>query len=93
LFASIRDTLYAFAADPKHPGAEIGYLSVLHTWGQTLVLHPHVHCIVPAGGITVKGNWKHARGKGRYTTLDFAPAAEKAVCKPLRYCPARHPQV
>jgi hypothetical protein len=66
LFASVRDTLYAFAADPKHLGAEIGYLSVLHTWGQTLVLHPHIHCIVPAGGITVKGNWKHARGKGRY---------------------------
>ena len=66
LFVSVRDTLYAFAVDPKHLGAEIGYLSVLHTWGQTLVLHPHVHCIVPAGGITVKGNWKHARGKGRY---------------------------
>jgi hypothetical protein len=50
----------------KHLGAEIGYLSVLYTWGQTLVLHPHVHCIVPSGGITIKGNWKHARGKGRF---------------------------
>jgi len=66
LFRSVRDTLFAFAADPKHLGAEIGYISVLHTWGQTLGLHPHLHCIIPAGGITVKGNWKQARGKGNF---------------------------
>lgn len=66
LFRSVRDTLFAFAADPKHLGAEIGYISVLHTWGQTLTLHPHLHCIIPAGGITVKGNWKQARSKGNF---------------------------
>jgi hypothetical protein len=66
LFRSVRDTLFVFAADPKHLGAEIGYISVLHTWGQTLTLHPHLHCIIPAGGITVKGNWKQARSKGNF---------------------------
>ncbi len=66
LFHAVRDTLFAFAADPKHLGAEIGYIAVLHTWGQTLTLHPHLHCIIPAGGITVKGNWKHARGNGSF---------------------------
>lgn len=66
LFRAVRDTLFAFAADPKHLGAEIGYIAVLHTWGQTLTLHPHLHCIIPAGGITVQGNWKQARGNGNY---------------------------
>jgi hypothetical protein len=50
LFAATRETLLVIAADPKHLGAKIGALAVLHTWGQTLTLHPHVHCIIPAGG-------------------------------------------
>lgn len=66
LFRSVRDTLFAFAVDPKHLGAEIGFIAVLHTWGQTLTLHPHLHCIIPCGGITVKGNWKQARNKGSF---------------------------
>jgi hypothetical protein len=66
LFRSVRDTLFPFAADPKHLGAELGYIAVLHSWGQTLTLHPHLHCIIPAGGITVKGNWKQARSKGNF---------------------------
>jgi len=66
LFRSVRDTLFAFSADPKHLGAEIGFIAVLHTWGQTLTLHPHLHCIIPAGGITVKGTWKQARGNGNF---------------------------
>jgi hypothetical protein len=45
-------TLRAVAADPRHLGAEIGGLTILHTWGQTLVRHPHVHCVVPAGGLS-----------------------------------------
>jgi len=44
--------LRVVAADPRHLGAEIGVLSILHTWGQTLVRHPHVHCVVPAGGLS-----------------------------------------
>ena len=46
-------TLREVAADPRHLGAEIGVLSILHTWGQTLVRHPHVHCVVPAGGLAL----------------------------------------
>jgi putative transposase/transposase-like zinc-binding protein len=50
LFRASAATLLEVAADPRHLGAAIGFLSILHTWGQTLVRHPHVHCVVPAGG-------------------------------------------
>jgi hypothetical protein len=50
LFRAAAATLTEVAANPKHLGAEIGFLGVLHTWGQTLVHHPHLHCVVPAGG-------------------------------------------
>jgi hypothetical protein len=52
LFEASAATLREVAADPKHLGAEIGCLSVLHTWGQTLQRHPHVHCVVPGGGLS-----------------------------------------
>ena len=52
LFRASAETLREVAADPRHLGAEIGGLSILHTWGQTLVRHPHVHCVVPAGGLS-----------------------------------------
>jgi hypothetical protein len=55
LFAASAETLQAIAADPRHLGAEIGFLSVLHTWGQTLHHHPHVHCVVPGGGLSPEG--------------------------------------
>jgi hypothetical protein len=50
LFRSVAATLLEVAANPKRLGAEIGFLGVLHTWGQTLTHHPHIHCVVPAGG-------------------------------------------
>ena len=53
LFQASAATLREVAADPRHLGAEIGVLSILHTWGQTLVRHPHVHCVVPAGGLSL----------------------------------------
>jgi hypothetical protein len=52
LFRAVGETLLQIAADPKHLGAEIGFLAVLHTWGQTLLHHPHVHCVVPGGGLS-----------------------------------------
>ena len=55
LFAATADTLRTIAADPKHLGAEIGFFAVLHTWGQTLVHHPHLHCVVPGGGLSPDG--------------------------------------
>jgi hypothetical protein len=58
LFRASAATLLEIAADPKHLGATIGFLSILHTWGQTLVRHPHVHCVVPAGGLAPdQGRW------------------------------------
>jgi hypothetical protein len=62
LFRASSATLLEIAADPKHLGAEIGFLSVLHTWGQNLLHHPHVHCVVPAGGLSPDHErWVHAR--------------------------------
>ena len=52
LFQSSADALQEVASDPKHLGAEIGFLSILHTWGQTLLPHPHIHCVVPGGGLS-----------------------------------------
>jgi hypothetical protein len=51
LFEASAATLLDVAADPKHLGAELGFLSILHTWGQTLTPHPHIHCVVPGGGL------------------------------------------
>jgi len=55
LFAATADTLRTIGAEPKHLGAEIGFFAVLHTWGQTLVHHPHLHCVVPGGGLSPDG--------------------------------------
>ena len=55
LFATTAETLRTIAADPKHLGAEIGFFAVLHTWGQNLVHHPHLHCVVPGGGLSADG--------------------------------------
>ena len=52
LFRAAAETLRIIAADPTHLGAEIGFFAVLHTWGQNLLHHPHVHCVVPGGGIS-----------------------------------------
>jgi Putative transposase/Transposase zinc-binding domain len=60
LFQASAATLREVAATPRHLGAEIGVLSLLHTWGQTLVRHPHVHCVVPAGGLAPdRQRWIH----------------------------------
>ncbi len=62
LFRTSAATLLAVAADAKHLGAEIGFLSVLHTWGQNLQHHPHVHCVIPVGGLSLDGqHWVRPR--------------------------------
>ena len=53
LFRTSAETLQEVARDPRHLGAEIGFFSVLHTWSQQLNAHPHVHCVVPAGGLSL----------------------------------------
>lgn len=52
LFTASTQTLLKIASDPKHLGAEIGVIAILHTWGQNLLLHPHIHCVIPAGGFS-----------------------------------------
>jgi hypothetical protein len=66
LFQASKETILTFGKDTKHLGAQTGMISVLHTWGQNLSLHPHVHLIVPGGGITKAGHWKHARSNGDF---------------------------
>ena len=66
LFQSAWHVLNTFGHDNKWFGATTGMISILHTWGQTLTLHPHLHCIVPGGGITKQGKWKHAKSDGKY---------------------------
>jgi len=62
LFRASAETLLQVATDSKHLGAEIGFLSVLHTWGQNLLHHPHVHCVIPAGGLSRDhSHWVHPR--------------------------------
>lgn len=55
LFAATAETLRTIGADPKHLGADIGFFAVLHTWGQNLMHHPHLHCVVPGGGLSPDG--------------------------------------
>ena len=62
LFRASAETLLEIARDPKHLGAEIGFLSVLHTWGQNLLHHPHIHCVIPAGGLKADhSQWVHPK--------------------------------
>lgn len=62
LFRATAETLQSIAADPKRLGAQIGFFCILHTWGQTLQAHPHLHCVVPGGGISLDGRrWVSCR--------------------------------
>jgi hypothetical protein len=62
LFTASAATAIEVAADPEHLGAAIGIISILHTWGQNLLLHPHVHCVIPAGGLSPDhSQWVHPR--------------------------------
>jgi predicted RNA-binding Zn-ribbon protein involved in translation (DUF1610 family) len=62
LFRAASEALLEAAANPEHLGAHVGFLAILHTWTQTMLHHPHVHCIVPGGGISPDGTrWVHSR--------------------------------
>lgn len=63
LFKAAAETLTELAADKKYLGAQIGFSSILHTWGQNLLHHPHIHCIVPGGGLNSCGHWVDSRKK------------------------------
>jgi len=66
LFKTAWEVIKGFGANPKNIGAQMGMIAMLHTWGQNMSLHPHLHCIVPGGGISKSGIWKPARAKGKY---------------------------
>ena len=66
LFATAWQVIKGFSSNPNFLGADPGMVAILHTWGQNLSLHPHLHCIVPGGGISRSGKWKPARNKGKY---------------------------
>jgi len=66
LFRIVNQVMTGFAAKPKFLDARIGYTAILHTWGQNLQYHPHLHLVVPAGGITRNNKWKPAKGDGEY---------------------------
>lgn len=66
LFRTVWSVLRSFGRDPKWMGARTGMIAILHTWGQALCLHPHLHCIVPGGGLSSQGKWKTAKTQGKY---------------------------
>lgn len=66
LFKTVWATLKGFGENPHYLGAKKGMICILHTWGQNLSLHPHLHCIVPAGGIDKQGHWKSVVKKDKY---------------------------
>jgi putative transposase/transposase-like zinc-binding protein len=62
LFRTVADTLLEVAANPGHLGAKIGFFAILHTWGQNLLFHPHIHCVIPGGGLSPDHiGWIHSR--------------------------------
>lgn len=63
LFTAVRDTLYEFFLDERHIGGKPGIIAALHTWSQTLILHPHIHCLITEGGLK-DGKWVNTRLKG-----------------------------
>jgi hypothetical protein len=63
LFKSVAETLFELSEDKKYLGAKIGFTSILHTWGQNLMHHPHIHCIIPGGGLSSIAKWMDSRKK------------------------------
>lgn len=66
LFEAAWGTINTFGNSSKNLGAATGMISILHTWGQQLSLHPHLHCIIPGGGLSKSGQWKSAKSEGKY---------------------------
>ncbi len=84
LFDVAKETLLEVAADPKHLGARIGVLMVLHTWGQQLEHHPHVHCVVPGGGLAVP-----TKTSGNAATDPGDQAPRWVSCRPNWFLPVK----
>jgi hypothetical protein len=86
LFDTSARTLDTIAADPEHLGARIGFFSILHTWGQNLLHHPHVHCVVTGGGLSLdQASWISCR-PGFFLSVRVLSACS-AVCSSKHYKP------
>jgi len=87
LFQAVRDTLCTLLADPKYLGAQPGIMAALHTWSQTLVLHPHRHCVVTGGGRTPAGQW----GSRCATAFCCPPGSSWRCCAARCWTPSAGP--
>ncbi len=80
LFRAVSKTLLTIAADEKHLGARIGFLAILHTWGQNLMHHPHLHCVVPGGGLSKNGKEWIACRKGFFLPVRVLSRLFRRLC-------------
>jgi len=83
LFESVRHAIFTLAADPKYMGAVPGVVMALHTWGQQLFIHPHIHAIVSAGGATLAGLWMVARRRCLFPVGPLRILFKEAFCAGL----------
>ncbi len=88
LFKAASETLLTIAADPKHLGARIGITAVLHTWGSAMTHHPHVHCIVPGGGIAL-ATGEEGASPPRTTKTGTQDTERWVACRPGFFLPVR----
>ena len=87
LFKACAETLHTIAADPQHLGARIGFIAVLHTWGSAMTHHPHLHCIVPGGGLSPEGTQWIACKRGFFlpwATRLNKPSENRVFCYYLK---------
>jgi hypothetical protein len=86
LFQSAWQTLRRFGENPKHLGGQLGMSAVLHTWGQTLIQHVHLHCLVPGGAISDDGQWRAAKGNYLFPVKALSRHFRGAMVSALRQC-------
>jgi hypothetical protein len=86
LFQCTWQTLKRFGEDPKRLGGQLGMSAMLHTWGQTLIQHVHLHCLVPGGVLTDSGHWKAAKGNYLFPVKALSRHFRGAVVSRLRQC-------
>ena len=90
LFRAVKETLSEAARNPKNLGARIGFLAILHTWGQNLLDHPHIHCVVPGGGLSADNSRWISSARGFFIHVDILSRLFRA--KVLDYLKRAHRQ-
>ena len=102
LFRTVAETLCEVARNPQHLGAEIGFFGILHTWGQNLLFHPHIHCVIPGGGISPdRKRWIHphypfflpVKALGKVFRGKFVDGLRRALRKNLLTCTGSIPHL